>query len=192
MISKGIIVAKYNEDIKWLDGLDFNKFIYNKGKGKVGTKLPNVGNEAHTYLYHIVNNYDNLDDINIFTQGNPFDHCKDFISKVNELDKTYYYDFGCLETRAKIEKHQITRFGVKCWEFFEPQLLLDVFDKMGIKYELPLIISVSHYAIFAVGKEQIRKFPLEVYQWLLDFAVKYDKNAGYLMELIWRFMYEGE
>ena len=72
----GIVVARYNEDIKWLDEFNnFNVHLYNKGDDNLenSTKLPNIGREAHTYLTHIVENYDNLDDVIIFTQGNP-DH----------------------------------------------------------------------------------------------------------------------
>ena len=44
----------------------FNRFI--KYKPKI-ISLPNLGRESHTWLYHIVNNYHELDDINIFLQG---------------------------------------------------------------------------------------------------------------------------
>ena len=31
--------------------------------------MPNVGRESHTYLYHIVENYDNMADWTVFTQS---------------------------------------------------------------------------------------------------------------------------
>ena len=59
-----IVVARYNEDIEWLNNYK-NVIIYNKGE-KVQTKhkvieLPNIGREAHTIFYHICENYENLD-----------------------------------------------------------------------------------------------------------------------------------
>jgi lipopolysaccharide biosynthesis glycosyltransferase len=79
-IHKSIIISRYNEDLEWINEYPFNQFqyiVYNKGVNENFCKnnvkqiinLPNVGRESHTYLYHIVNNYDNLSDILIFFPG---------------------------------------------------------------------------------------------------------------------------
>lgn len=78
--SVDIIIARYNEDLKWTLDYPFNKFkyiVYNKGNNdnfikkniKSVINLNNVGREGHTYLYHIVNNFNNLADINVFFPG---------------------------------------------------------------------------------------------------------------------------
>ena len=74
-----IVVARYNESIDWTKF--YNCIIYNKGDPIENTNtttnvttLPNVGREGHTYLHHIINNYDTLSDYTMFLQGNPFDH----------------------------------------------------------------------------------------------------------------------
>jgi Protein of unknown function (DUF3431) len=75
-----IIVSRYNEDLSWTLNHPFNKFqyiVYNKGPNENFHKehikkiisVPNVGRCDHTYLYHIVENYDNLADINVFFPG---------------------------------------------------------------------------------------------------------------------------
>ena len=79
-----IVVANYEEKLDWLHKIDdsfYDKMIiYNKGsakkysefkkkKGVVIQKLSNVGREGHTYLYHIVNNYDKLADVTMFLPG---------------------------------------------------------------------------------------------------------------------------
>ena len=68
-----IVIARYNEDLKWLNPYISIATIYNKGSESEcinnSIKLPNVGRESHTYLYHIINNYDNLADRTIFFQG---------------------------------------------------------------------------------------------------------------------------
>ena len=75
-----IIVSRYNEDLEWINEEPFNKFqyiVYNKGLNDEFCKnnvkeiinLPNLGKCDHTYLYHVVNNYDNLADIIIFFPG---------------------------------------------------------------------------------------------------------------------------
>ena len=76
-----IVVARYNENLEWLKHHPFSEYnviIYNKGtnnnfykpkKLKYIENLENVGKCDHTYLYHIIKNYDNLSDITIFLPG---------------------------------------------------------------------------------------------------------------------------
>jgi hypothetical protein len=75
-----IVIARYNEDLNWLKDKPFNKYksiVYNKGINdnfekynvKNIMKLKNIGRCDHTYLYHIINNYDNLADITFFCPG---------------------------------------------------------------------------------------------------------------------------
>ena len=69
-----VIISRYNENLSWLLESPFNQFkyiVYNKGINNNFEKtnviqiinLPNVGKCDHTYLYHIVENYDNLSNI---------------------------------------------------------------------------------------------------------------------------------
>lgn len=75
-----IIISRYNEDLEWINEYPFNQFqyiVYNKGVNddfcknniKQIINLSNIGKCDHTYLYHIVNNYDNLSDILLFFPG---------------------------------------------------------------------------------------------------------------------------
>ena len=75
-----IIISRYNENLNWLEESPFNEFqyiVYNKGDNDDFNKknvisvvnLPNVGKCDHTYLYHIVHHFDNLDNILVFFPG---------------------------------------------------------------------------------------------------------------------------
>ena len=89
ILQKEIVVAKHNEDLKWLDSLIDSKItIYNKGNVDLSNsvRLTNIGREPQTYFYHIVNNYNNLSEWTFFTQGHPFDHVKNFIDVVNNWE----------------------------------------------------------------------------------------------------------
>lgn len=71
-----IVVAKYKEDISWLNLKHFSQckvIVYDKSP-ETGT-IPNVGREAETFVRYIVENYDKLTEYTLFLQGNPFDHC---------------------------------------------------------------------------------------------------------------------
>ena len=87
-----IIVSRYNEDLEWMNEYPFNQFkyiIYNKGTNynfnkkyiKEIININNVGRESHTYLYHIITNYNNLAKINIFFPGSLDIERKNYKSK---------------------------------------------------------------------------------------------------------------
>ncbi|KAI4132809.1 MAG: hypothetical protein LQ338_000513 [Usnochroma carphineum] len=71
-----IVVAHYYEDLSWLKQSGAECCVYSKGGNKNAPELPfafeplpNIGREGHTFLYHIVNNYDNLAEVTLFVQG---------------------------------------------------------------------------------------------------------------------------
>jgi len=76
-----IVVARHKEPLNWLNEFPFNNcsvIIYNKGGDNdfykspniiKEIKLPNIGLEVHSFLYHIINNYDDLANITAFFQG---------------------------------------------------------------------------------------------------------------------------
>jgi hypothetical protein len=80
-MKKHLIVAKYKEDVSWLQKYKNDYIIHLYDKDKF---VENVGREAETYIQFIVNNYDYIleDDIYIFLQGNPFDHIPDIDVKI--------------------------------------------------------------------------------------------------------------
>ena len=45
--------------------------------------LSNRGREAHTYAHHVATRYNELAEVTVFTQGNPFDHVPDFLEQVD-------------------------------------------------------------------------------------------------------------
>ncbi len=72
-----IVVARYNEDISWLNPVQQHCIVYNKGKPlNISNEkfLPNVGRESETYLRYIIDNYDNLPEVVVFTQADIEDH----------------------------------------------------------------------------------------------------------------------
>jgi len=71
-----VVVSHFSEDLSWTakynaSGVTFR--IYTKADaapvGFEAERLPNVGRESHTYLHHIVSNYDRLAPWTVFTQA---------------------------------------------------------------------------------------------------------------------------
>lgn len=120
-----LVVARYNENIDWITKINTNLydiFIYNKGD-KLDTNLnyniinlDNIGRESHTYLFHIINNYDNLPEKIIFTQAHPFDHVrKTFINEINNFNNCFYNFFyfskNILNIKYDINENKFIEFG---------------------------------------------------------------------------------
>ena len=96
-----LVVARHEEDLRWLRRVPKSVAItlYDKGEFKGSTLpeevqarkgfqrrcLPNVGREAHSYLTHLVENYENLSAVTVFCQGHPFDHAPDFHERLRLL-----------------------------------------------------------------------------------------------------------
>ena len=83
-----VVISRYNEDISWVSELKVPYLIINKGNPIDNPNcvcIPNStnGREAHSYVWYILQHYDNLPDSVIFLQGNPFDHQKRIIEMLD-------------------------------------------------------------------------------------------------------------
>lgn len=157
-----IVVAKYKEDISWVN--NFNNcriFVYDKSDEQNNfIKLPNVGREAHTYLTHIINNYDNLSDYICFLQGNPFDGSKGHLNK----DRSFIENFN-----QDVDFYPLS-YTLKCDLNGNPhhpnlQIRELIFDQffMGCPYEVIFVVGAQ----FLVNKKAILKRKKEFYVELL-------------------------
>jgi len=120
-----LVCARYNEDINWLLPLNSKSLIiYNKGKDDLHlfpkdkiVNLENIGREGGTYIYHIIKNYDNLNDHTIFIQGNPVDHiyAGDYLKSFEEIFRCYFekknYHFKYISKHfIKVDKEEIKMY----------------------------------------------------------------------------------
>lgn len=143
-----LILARYNEDISWIDKVDVEKItIYNKGENNLKykcIKLPNIGRESHTYLYHIIENYDNLTELTIFSQGDPFFHSPHFLKLIKNRDLfepiqplTAYYSPSFEDANNKSKKIIIEKDFVR--EGLPPKRVLDISKELWIK-NIPIYV----------------------------------------------------
>jgi hypothetical protein len=183
-----IVVSRYKEDVAWvkeLSDLDrrISVKIYNKHNGE--NALPNVGREGHTYVTHIVENYDSLDDT-IFLQGNPFDHeipkggIKNFIKQYFASDKIPdYYSFN---TKLVL----MDKNGYP-WHRLNPLPLGALYEKIFGKDTSPDVFEFTHGACFFASKDSITNIPLNNWKILLDSMKKMNKCIEvYCLERLWQ------
>lgn len=192
-----VVIARYKESLQWLDKFELpchevRFWVYDKDPStKFETKvkheyetLPNIGREAHTYLYYIINNYDNLGDEILFLQGNPFDHEKNWNIYQNfidgKADYTKYKTFDIVST----QKH-----------FFQSNpryttLFKEVFDDSSNKCLIvpPHRFEFSSGAQYIVKKEAILNRPIEVWQKLYDISLK-SEQFPWDVERLWMYIF---
>lgn len=89
-----IVISRYREDPSWALPYKDIVVLYNKGADDIDNdfvdqviKLPNIGREGHTILYHMIENYDKLTNTTIFAQGDPFEHNNTFLFGIDNYEK---------------------------------------------------------------------------------------------------------
>lgn len=185
-----IVVARYSEDLSWAKNNsvvnnDTNEqttlleccTIYNKGQDidLPCTKLENIGHEGHTYIHHIIENYDNLADYTMFVQGDPFGHMRptgisfyDHVAQV--LNGENLPNFFWLNTHMFRTDFEYIREPYSKW----PNVRYAYERVFG---EEPLFETwiFGGGAQFCVSKEQILKRPLSFYQNIMSI---FEHNPG--------------
>ncbi len=188
-MEKQLVLARYEESLDWVieNDLLHKTKIYNKGSDLPSkfinvTKLSNVGREAHTYLHHIVFNYEKLADFTCFCQGNPFDHSLNFVEKFNNLDIdnfTYLGDFS----------HKIYKNYLHDESVYDKSLPL-VASTLSLTSFLPNVYEFKSGAIFAVPKKNILNRSLAYYEEAISFVDSdISPPAAHAFERLWEFIF---
>ena len=212
-----VVVSRYNEDTKWLqselfDGM--NILCYNKGpripdhciapQCRV-IPLTNVGREGHTYLYHIVHNYNNLAPVTIFLPGSCMDEHKivlvqDVVKKARETNDTVL-----IGTRYKDVRKDLYSFTIHAWSSSNPdnkkdnaetQLLLSPVRPFGKWFDKHFgsdtkVQVVCYYGIFAASRRDIRQHPKSFYEELLAYVNTHSNpEVGHYLERSWGAMFK--
>jgi hypothetical protein len=215
-MSYKIVVARFNENVDWLDEIKQDCILYNKGPEYPIEKnyfqyheLPNVGRESDTYFNYIISNYENLPEVVIFTQANISDHRgKNDIQYLMKL-KTEAFEHGkSLPITVYYKRNEriwndsfypewnYNREGN--FEYHKPDtyknnqhiIFCDWFVKT-IQPEYPNPLEAWNCAIFAVKKELILKHDKAYYQKLLEECNHHnDPIEGHFLERSWYYIFQ--
>ena len=202
-----LVIARVAEDLKWIPHLPFQHIrVYNKGTDLISPyentqviNLPNLGREAHTYLHHIIENYENLADMTLFLPGSV--RSKPF--KSEQLDKimaslksapmksVIVENKGLNKNAEKgftITNHVISNNGNRA---LNPRSNLNAANTNPLgqwfaKY-LPNeeMRCMSTNGIFAASREDIRKRTLEEYKMLIKTVSTENPVAVHYLERVW-------
>jgi hypothetical protein len=207
-----LIIARYNEDLEWLKEQPFNKYdviIYNKGdndnfykspKIKKIINLKNVGREPHTYLYHIITNYNNLNNINIFIPGSvDHDQKKIYtINTINEIEKQKKAIF--LTTKLDEDLKVIyNNWQIDYWESSNinnkkvnlgNELKLAQYRPFNIWFEKNfddlLTYETSNWGIFSMSRNDIIKNDIKHYnKFLIQLDYHHNLEVVHYIERCW-------
>jgi hypothetical protein len=205
-----LVVSRYNENLNWLNDNPFNDYpviCYNKGindnfkiknEHKI-IKLPNVGRCDHTYLYHIINNYDNLADITVFLPGsnnmpNKFNKSKKLIEEIEKYKNTVFIGDKYNNVRDDLYNFQIDNWSAS----YSDNKLINNENKLTHANVRPFgnwykkhfkdieIDCVSFYSILGIHKKHILQKPKKYYENLMkELEVSSNPEVGHYFERSW-------
>jgi len=197
-MSYKIVVARYNENLNWLLPVIDYCIIFNKGEPlhlKNEIMLKNVGRESETYLHYIIDNYDSLPDVVIFTQGNISDHRKTGYNHLEIMreEALQYGKSGCAYYKNiffAIEPDFNLKMDVVPQNYGQYRCTFDFWFQSIFKIPFPEEFYIYWHGIFAVRKDLILKRPLQFYKELIK-EVNYHVNPteGHFFERSWFYIF---
>jgi hypothetical protein len=200
---KSIIVSHYNS-LQFLDLMvevenEFNFIIYNKSNellknisvNRIEIKCDNVGREGSCYIQHIINNYDNLNDINIFIQDDFYNHLFNigyFLENFENNKNKEFYQFPCA-SRSVDYPFVIRRAvvnGVVNFGFGDSDGVFHLSRYLSIP--LPEIYETEVCANFFVSRNRLHRYSKEKYIQILNWLQK-DPMNEWVLEHSWKMLF---
>ena len=208
-----IVVSRYNEDLSWINEYPFNQFeyiVYNKGDNdhfeknnvKQIIQLENIGRCDHTYLYHIIQNYENLSNIVVFFTGSLKNNRlkkNTAITILQNIMNSHYKNAYFAGVYHKNLKQHYKNFTLDYYSCSDPENYQknseNVLQKCrlrpyGLWYTYFFGDTISHWStlggIFSIDKRDIIQHPVTRYQHLIETVNKHSNpEAGHYIERSW-------
>jgi len=192
-----LVVARWDEAVDWTRHVprSVHPTIYDKGGDLDAAdfprativRLPNVGREAQTYLFHMVERWESLAPVTVFCQGHPFDHAHDLHAVLRALAQGEGRDrgFRWLGFIIDTDDPRGRRLFVK-WSGNADgrELRLDEFHRLLFGEPAPDAVRFYPGAQFVVAAEQVRRRPREFYARALELAATFP-DAAHCFERLW-------
>jgi len=163
-----IVVARYNENLSWMLEPPFNEFkytIYNKGPNDNFEKsnvtkiinIPNIGRCDHTYLYHIIENYNDLSLVTVFLPGSVQMQYKKIkaIEILNRIKFNNYENAVCIGSYSKNVLTQFKDFHIENYVATDIQNL-QINRESNLK--LSILRPFSKWYLYHFGNTRVNYF----------------------------------
>eukprot|EP00931_Biecheleriopsis_adriatica_P085975 TRINITY_DN60718_c0_g1_i1.p1 TRINITY_DN60718_c0_g1~~TRINITY_DN60718_c0_g1_i1.p1 ORF type:complete len:578 (-),score=107.98 TRINITY_DN60718_c0_g1_i1:10-1743(-) len=216
------VVAAFNEDLSFINpmmsllGPSARLQLYCSGNITLDPRCqasPNRGGENHVYLRHIVQNYDKLADVTVFSVGSVMRHHNEELlcRKLNYvIDKVNQKSFSGFATMAHTKPGEfndfmpsfdIKKYNSQKWGGIE--LCRSKVAPLGnwfqhfVEKDLTRAVcaGVTFNGVFAASRERIHRWPLQTYQGLLQELGRCGEMRGvadHYMERAWKAMLDDE
>lgn len=220
-----VVIARYAEDLEWLCDDEIVKLfksshvhihIYNKNPNiplssrtsnclkKFSSTmhvLQNVGRDAHTYLTHIVSNYEQLADVTVFLPGScdscyKTSRCRETLITAITTKKSCFI----VKKTDHYSEQALLKFTIDSYKSTHPsnasvnpeeELEQSPIRPLGSWYkhvfkEEPSIKYVAWNYIFAVSKEHVHNTPLDAYKEALSYLKNHSNHeVVHYLERCW-------
>ncbi|XP_038053499.1 uncharacterized protein LOC119725936 isoform X3 [Patiria miniata] len=195
-----IVVSHFNEPLDWLKPYAKQSgHVYNKGFDRgppfdmyKWERLPNVGRESHTYLYHIIENYDNLADVTVFLQGHGSDPDKAFcFADPKQFFINAKRNIFCKQSGRYSNWGRIQHIGKWLQQFNTGKMraasmTVGEFYKILFGTQPPPAVQRCLTSCFSATRENLLRRPLTFYQKAITFVNDHNNpEESHYFERLW-------
>ena len=180
-----VVTASYKDAAllqTWIPKLNVPYLIYHKDdqlskneERKVDDSnifIPNYGRCDYAFLYHIIQNYDQLDDVTLFVKNNWEMYGINLWGHVNNCTNYDYMESGTLiryqywkDLPANVPRHELLYSNKHLFT----ETAFDWYHQIFPGIEPPhIVVGWGHGPCFSVSRELIRRHPKSVYVRLLE------------------------
>ena len=217
-----IVVARYAEDIDWLfadiarihdarPDIRITVHVYNKGSIHkkhsqlpcIIENLPNIGREAHTYLYHIIKSYERysvpINKVVLFLQGRIDDHLSYYRKKTTfefllwSIDETHM--LKTTRAAALVESNFSQGFTLGTYANYSLKPTGLTFGDWMTRFVVspfPNPITWWVGALFGVQSHILIQKPIQEYITILDQFTTVNEELAHFCERAWFYMIQPE
>lgn len=167
------VFARYKEDMtRTLASLPSDAKVVIRTKD---VDIPNIGREPGTYFRYIIDNYDTLDGLYVFSQASPYPHVGEWDIWVKTLPRDIQFDWAGKTWTCKGDgRNQDSNIPVdECYRL--------IYDGNIV----PEWYNFHEGCIFAVSADRIKQHPKSYYERLLEYNDKADPKAPWAFERLW-------
>ena len=205
-----LIISRYSENLDWTSEEPFNNYkytVYNKGPDENFNKknvkeiitLPNIGRCDHTYLYHVITNYDKLGKIVVFLpasldMSNKISIAKKIITEIGKLKKAVFLGYKVNNVRDQLQDFHLDYYrathgaNAKTNDEFvllpaNPRPYGKWYDKNFGNIKINIL---CFYGIFSIDRRDILQNPKSHYEKLIKHLDSHSNpEAGHYFERSW-------